>query len=365
MKPYWNTGHHQSPRRDHDDIEGGDRLGRHHFSQQDENQQSQTMWYNGDEFGIELGTVESPSSDTDATEDEVLDDAPPEILATLDAVPDFGSNVGFLEDSLDNIMNTRDTAPRGYTVQAWLRQRQREAGQATAYDQWVEEHHGLRVKDFSLWEESQRRLLEELEAGLYSKYCEVERVMAEVQRESEIQEKQQQQAQHSEPLRQPEHIPQPAEPTEPTHIEKLSALLSRTTSLMDALSNAKELTIQQELRSALDECRQSRTLEIKTFFATLLTTIDSAAAKVETFLRQAHNREQTRGCLQWLASVETEFCAAWECVVEAYHEVWQLERALAFRMMEQERAARNDWEKYLVALAWFGERVTEFGEGSW
>ncbi|KAK4097034.1 hypothetical protein N658DRAFT_500908 [Parathielavia hyrcaniae] len=332
------------------------------------------MWQNGDELDIEVETTTDIfSSDTDATEDEVLDDAPPEIPAKPNIVSGFNSGVRLLEGCLDKIRNRREPAAKDHTLQAWLQEGRGQGGQPTAYDQWLEGHYGLRVKDFALWEESQRRLLEELEAGLYSKYCEAEKARVQAERERARQEQQPWQVQHCQPFRQPQPQPQPAQPTSPTHADKLSTLLSRTANLKHALSDARDLVVQQDRRPSLGGAERShqppRTAEIEAFFAALATAIDSAAARLDAFLGQARKRKLAGGCFQWIPSAETDFCAAWEGVVEAYRAVWNLQQRVVVEQQEHAAAAaeKDDdvWEWYLAALAWFGKRVRVIGEGGW
>jgi hypothetical protein len=146
-----------------------------------------------------------------------------------------------------------------------------------------------------------------------------------------------------------------------THADKLSALLTRTTNLKQALFNTKDLITQNDLHSAQREHRATRTAEIASFFSTLTTTVDHAASTIHSFHREAKKREQAGGVFQWIPSAELDFCAAWEGVVEGYQEVWNLERAVGFQM-GQGHGADDGWERYLAALGRFAERVRGFGE---
>jgi hypothetical protein len=321
------------------------------------------MWASGDELDTEVETS-SESSPAYDSGDEVLDDAPPEGPAEPDAAPGRRSNARRLQDSLGTILdqNQQGSATRDRTLQAFLRQL---GGQGTDYDRWVQQGHGLQVKDLTEWEESQRRLLTELETTLYERYCEAERTKA------QIQQHQAQQA-HQHPQPQPFSPPQPAQattqptaqPTPLTHADKLSALLTRTANLKQALSTTKDLIIQHELHSAQHEHRRTRIAEITSFFTNLTATIDRAATTIQSFHREAKKRNQTGGDFQWIPSAELEFCAAWEGVVGGYLDVWNLERAVVFRI-ERGCGMGDEWERYLVALGRFGEGVRGFGEGIW
>ncbi|KAG7284274.1 hypothetical protein NEMBOFW57_010638 [Staphylotrichum longicolle] len=279
------------------------------------------------------------AEDTDTTDDEVLEDAPPlesdQQNLNLNAIVERLR--GFLGENLGQTPQRPGFVDR--TAQGWFQQqlqqilgdkpqkrgprkknRQQQECQdeccqpSYTDDQWAQEHIMLCAAATLDWEMSQRQRLEEQGAAIYNLNHEAVKVLS------------------------------------------LETLLLYHSDLKAALHRSKELVASYEAALARNENRPARRAAISAFFRGVTRTVGRAESRLRTYHGTAARREANGGHFLWVGADETAFCAAWENVMGLYREVAAAEARLAASQ------SGADWEAYSGMLGVFADQVKGFEE---
>ncbi|KAK4244382.1 hypothetical protein C7999DRAFT_35266 [Corynascus novoguineensis] len=340
----------------------------------------------------------------DASDDEVLEDAPP-------AQEPAQLNHGLLDNNWQQQYRLYPSVfgPSDQTTQVWRHQQQGQQ-RPPGYENWVQNREGILGKDIDEWDRGQRRRLEEQREALYHLYCEAEKVRATLLTVHEERQQQQQLqpinilGKHT-PPRMPSPLPRRSSRTtggvrpepqqqqeqlgELTHAQKILHLLVYTTHLRQAVRNTASLVF----------AREGNPAPAFSFFQAVDAAVDRVTDWLDTLWRAAHRADMNcRSDLSTNADADAgleppfnprlllqhagtrqeqiEFCAAWERVVDSYGEVVRREEVVFAGDDDADRASistrgssmwgendeEEEWRKYWGVLGGFGEMVGAFAE---